>query len=182
MKQCRRAAHGDRPRSGTTRPRPHPVVTAPNRKAVPYTALTQMRGMSRNQPMPLLHMKRLTLTFVVLLVLGVLVYEYGGRLITQRQRVADFQWKLPPDKPATLSDSLAVEGIELALRASSRDPANWQPVPIAQKSADNVLRKGQNPDSGLVILSNSNSAAQLYATVQLDSTNRALDVTISRPK
>jgi len=127
-------------------------------------------------------MKSLTLVAAILLVLGILAYEYGDRLLTQRHRVADFQWKLPPDKAATLSDSLAVEGVQLALRASSRDPAAWQPVPVAQESAASVLRKGQNPNTGLVILTNSNSAAQLYARVELDVTNRALNVAISRPK
>lgn len=127
-------------------------------------------------------MKRLTLAFVFLLVLGVLIYEYGGNLLTQRHRVEDFQWKLPTDKPATLSDSLAVEGIALALRASSRDVVGWQPVPVAPESAASVLRKGQNPNAGLVILTNATSAAQLYARVELDVTNRALNVAISRPK
>jgi len=127
-------------------------------------------------------MKWFAVTFVVLLVLGALVYEYGGRLVMQRHQVAFFQWKLPPDKPATLSDNLALEGIESALRASSRDPASWKPVPIDKVQPGSLIRKGQNPNAGLVVLTNTSSASQLYARVELDVTNRALKVAISRPK
>lgn len=129
-------------------------------------------------------MKRVALiaTVPLLLVLGIVGYNYGDRLLTKRHRVTDFKWKLPPEKPVTLSDSLAVEGIQLALRSSSRDPANWQPVPVTDNLPGSILRKGNNPNAGLVVLSNSNSAAQLYARVELDPTNRALNVAISHPK
>lgn len=129
-----------------------------------------------------LPVKALTLIATILLVLGLLVYEYGGRLLTQRHRVADFQWKLPSDRTLTLSDSLALEGIPLAFRSSSRDPAGWYPVPIAPESKASFMRKGRSPNAGLIILSNSNFAGQLYARVELDVNNHALNVVISHPK
>ncbi len=127
-------------------------------------------------------MKRFLLAIAVLLVLGVTLFQYGGRVLTQRLRVVDYKWKLPPEKGDVLSDGLAVEGIQQALLASTRDPANWQPVPITPEAMERVLRKGNNPNAGLVILSDKNSASQLYARVELDPANRSLAVTVSRPK
>jgi hypothetical protein len=127
-------------------------------------------------------MKRLLLALVVLSVPGFLLFKFGGRVLTDRHQVVDFHWKLPPGRFVTLSDSLAIEGVHLALRASSRDPTSWQPVPVAKESADAVLHKGVNPNAGLVILTNSNSTAQLYARVELHVASQILDIVISRPK
>lgn len=126
--------------------------------------------------------KRLLLSLAALLVLGVLVFQYGGRLLTRRHLVIDYQQTLPPGSGTTLSDSLALEGIQQALRAAFQEPANWHPVAAPTASTTSILTKGDNPNAGLVLLSNSSSSAQLYAHVALDPTNRALTVVISRPK
>lgn len=127
-------------------------------------------------------MKRIGLTIVVVLFVGVLAYQYGGGFVTQRHRVANFQWKLPADKPVKLSDSLVVDGIELALRTGVRDAGSWQPVPVSSEPGASIICKGQNQNAGLVILTNRNSGAQLYARVEIDEPNRVLNVVISRPK
>lgn len=129
-------------------------------------------------------MKRLVLivTAVLLLALGLVVFKYGDRWLTERRRVADFQWKLPPDKPLMLSESLAVEGINVALRANEQDPTNWQAVPTWKDSPEILRRNAANPNAAGVTLSNRNSGEKLYARVELDPTNHALNIAISHPK
>ena len=127
-------------------------------------------------------MRILTIIVTTLLALGLLVYVYGDRLLDQRFRVVYFQWKLPPEKAAILSDSLAVEGIKAALRAGSRNPADWRPVPAAPESASaNILFVCTNTN-GLVTLTNGTTGKRLFARVELDATNRVLSVDICRAK
>jgi hypothetical protein len=127
-------------------------------------------------------MKRLALIGILLLLLGFgfALSQYDSWL-KARFRVADFQWKLTPDKPLALSETLAVEGINVALRANGHDPANWQAVPTWVDSP--ILRLSPlNPNGGDLTLSNRNSGAKLLASVELDPTNRTLNIAISRPK
>jgi hypothetical protein len=128
-------------------------------------------------------MKILTIIVTALLALGLLAYVFGDRLLDRRFRVVYFQWKLPPEKAAILSDSLAVEGIQAAFRASSRNPADWRPVPVApQSAAANVLFLYTNTNEGEVMLTNGTTGKRLFARVELDVTNRVLSVDISRAK
>ena len=127
-------------------------------------------------------MKKLTLIAAIIFMLGFLVSKYGDRWVTQPHRAVDFKWKLPPDKALTLSDSLAMEGIELALRSSSREHEGWQSIPVGRELTASILRRRGSDNEGMVILTNRNLPAQLYARVELDVTNRILNVAISRPK
>jgi hypothetical protein len=129
-------------------------------------------------------MKRFVLiaTAVLLLALGLTVFKYGDRWLTERRRVADFQWKLPPDKLSMLSESLAMEGINAALRANAQDPTNWQAVPTWKDSPEILRRNVVDPNAAGVTLSNRNSGEKLSARVELDPTNHVLNIAISRPK
>lgn len=127
-------------------------------------------------------MKRLALIGILLLLLG---FGFGlsqyDNWLKARFRVAEFQWKLTADKPLALSETLAIEGINVALRANGHEPANWQAVPTWANSP--LLRLNPlNPNAGGLTLSNRNSGAKLIAHVELDPTNYALNIAISRPK
>jgi len=113
---------------------------------------------------------------------GVFLYERGDELIRQRHKVAELTWKLPEGKIATLSESLALEAIEMAFRGGTNSLTNWLPLPAAQEPNESVLRRGADTNSGFVILIRMNSADQLYATLKLDLTNRTLNVVVSKPK
>jgi len=115
-------------------------------------------------------MKRLALiaTVPLLLVLAIAGADHFGRRLTEKHVVGRFEWNLPPETMATLSESLALKGVQLALSSSSSNPADWRPLPATSQSPDIVLRDNTiNPNTGLVILSNSSSTAQLYARVEL---------------
>lgn len=127
-------------------------------------------------------MKRFALIGILLLLLGLgfVLWRFDSWL-KARFRVADFQWKLTPDKPLALSETLALEGINEALRAKGHDPANWEAVPTWADSP--ILRLSPlNPNAGGLTLSNRNSGARLLASVELDPTNHTLNIVISRPK
>ncbi len=51
--------------------------------------------------------------------LAVIILIYGGRIITQRHRVAETAWILPTNQVAEFSESLILEGVDRALRSGS---------------------------------------------------------------
>jgi hypothetical protein len=121
-------------------------------------------------------------TAVLLVALGITVLMYGDRLLTAAFHVADFQWKLPPSEPLILSESLAVQGVGVALRANGHDSTNWQAVPTWKDSTEILRRNVANTNAGAVTLRNRNSGEKLTASIKLDPTNRVLNITIWHPK
>jgi hypothetical protein len=116
------------------------------------------------------------------LAFGVFAYEYGGRLLTSRHRVAEFNWKLPDRAVPLLSEDLALEGIALALRSASKDPLLWKAIPVSDAAGSSILRTNLvNSNRSMVILTNS-TGEQLYANIELDVQKRVIDVIVSRPK
>lgn len=127
-------------------------------------------------------MKRLALIGILLLLLGLgFGLSQFDSWLKARFRVAEFQWKLNADRPLALSETLAIEGVNVALRANGHEPANWQAVPTWADSP--ILRLSPlNPNGGNLTLSNRNSGAKLLVNVELDPTNHTLNIKISRPK
>jgi|SRR5688572_6030434 len=122
-----------------------------------------------------------SVSLLLALVIGVLLYRFAGDVLASRHRVSRLTWNLPSNQPAMLSDSLALEAIRMAFKNSSYDPALWQPV-IADEASGSIWRRPYSTNAGSILLSNKNSGKKLYASIELDVTNRIMKVDIVRSK
>jgi hypothetical protein len=129
-------------------------------------------------------MKKLILIAIggLLLLVGIIVSRFVDELMIERFLVVEHQWKLSQDDPMILSEGLAVEGINLAMRENDQDPANWQAVPTWKDSPGILRHNVKNPSAGTITLSNLTSGSKLIATIELDQSNRVINILISRPK
>jgi hypothetical protein len=128
-------------------------------------------------------MKKIVLLAAVLFVFAALLYIFGGRLLTSRYRVAEFKWKLPTGETGVLSEDLALKGINLTLSNNAYDPLLWMPTTDNAHPEMGILQRNpRNSNSARILLTNRTSSARLRANLEMDMTNRVLEVVISRPK
>ena len=123
-----------------------------------------------------------TFGLVLSVFLAVIVLIYGGRIITQRHRVAEIAWILPTNQVAEFSESLILEGVDRALRSGSYDPSLWKPVLTDRRRLSQTVLSGRKFQSGLIIISNEVAGRKLFGRMELNVLDRTVKVAIYRPK
>jgi hypothetical protein len=121
--------------------------------------------------------------FVLLAVLASCVFWYGGRLLTSRHTVARYTYRDPLITSSSPTSEVIRWGLTEAMAHSNIDPSLW----VAMPGWDQTVLSGTTQVTGsfepvLIILSNRNDGAILYARVEPTLETNTLQYHIYRPK